>query len=162
MATNFDDPIEKEGFVLSSLDLEPKLSLMLVQAGVFAANYLVVRHLFVAPFLALRGAREKETEGAKEEAKSFLLEGKKVEQDIDARMQAAFNSAKEIRAKAQKRAHQEYDRVVAEARKRSEEHLKQVSSEIELALKQERQKVGKESALLSSFLSSLLFPKEKA
>ena len=135
---------------------------MLVQAGVFAANYLVVKHLLVSPYLELKKARENETEGAKKEADLLVLEASKIEDEIASRMKVAFESAKDIRSRAQKKAKQDYEKIVGEAKKRSDEHLMQVTSEIDLALKQERQKMAKESSLLSSFLSSLLVPKEKA
>ena len=147
---------------MSSLDLQPNLRLMVIQAGVFATNFFVVKHLFISPYLALKGARKKETEGAGEEAKAFALNADKLEKKIDLRLRKAFESAKASRQKAEEKAQQEYEKVVSEGKKRSYEHILQVRRDIELALKQERQKLSVESSLLSGFLSSLLVPKEKA
>lgn len=147
---------------MSSLDLQPNLRLMMIQAGVFATNFFVVKHLFISPYLALRNARKKETEGASEEAKAFVLKADELETKIDLRLRKAFESAKTSRQKAEEKAEQEYEKIVSEGKKRSHEHISQVRNEIELALKQERQKLAAESSLLSSFLSSLLVPKGKA
>lgn len=145
---------------MASLNLQPDVRLMIVQAGVFVTNYLIVKHFFVSPYLALRKARSEETEGASSRASSFLKEADALEASIEASMSKAFESAKDLREKAAKKAQQEYSKLVAEARKRADEHVAQVTREVQLALKQERQKITSESSLLSGFLSSLLIPKE--
>ena len=146
---------------MSSLDLQPNLRLMMIQAGVFATNFFVVKHFFISPYMALKRARQKETEGAGEEAQAFTLKADELEKNIDLRLRRAFESAKAARQKAEEKAEQEHAKIVAQGKKRSHEHIAQVRKEIELALKQERQKLAAESSLLAGFLSSLLVPKEK-
>lgn len=145
---------------MASLDLQPDLRLMLVQAGVFATNLFVVKYFFISPYLALKNARSRQTEGAQKQAQTFSDEGDSIEKEIDKRLKEAFESAKTTRKIIQQKADQEYKSIVDQARKRADEHVLQVGTEIQLALKQERKKLASESPLLTGFLYSLLFGKD--
>jgi len=146
---------------VASLDLQPDVRLMLIQGGVFVANFFIVKHFLVSPYLALRKARREETEGASSQAHSFQKDADELEKKIEASLLVAFDAAKIIREKAAKKAQQEYGKIISDAKKRSDEHTAQVIKEIHLALKQERQKIASEASLLSGFLSSRLMFKEE-
>jgi F0F1-type ATP synthase membrane subunit b/b' len=146
---------------VASLDLQPDIRLMLIQGGVFVANFFIVKHFLVSPYLALKKARAEETEGASSQAHSFLKEADELEKRIEASLMTAFDGAKIVREKAAKKAQQDCKKIISEAKKRSDEHVTQVTKEIHLALKQERQKIASEASLLSGFLSSCLIPKEE-
>ncbi len=141
---------------MASLDLRPDLNLMLVQAAVFATNLYVVNRFFVAPYLRLKDARAKETDGVKEKALRFEKEASSLERDINQRLKETLLEAAEIRAKIKEKAEQEHTSVILQARKASEIEVEKVFAQVEENLKLSRAQLAKEAAGLVSFVCSSL------
>lgn len=133
---------------MASLDLNPDINLMLVQAAVFASNLYVVNRFLVKPYLKLQEARSKETQGVKSMAREFEKESSSLERDINNKLKDVLEEASQIRANIQRKAEQDYNDLVAKARKVSEEEVAKVLSQIQTSVSEARKQLAKESEQL--------------
>ena len=68
---------------MSSLNLTPNPSILLVQLGLFLANLFVIKKLILQPYLALRARREAMTTGNAGEAQKLAHEASEKAKQID-------------------------------------------------------------------------------
>ena len=129
---------------------------MLVQAAVFATNLAVVKRYFVDPYLRLRDARAKETEGVQEKASLFNHESSSLERDINERLKTVLEEAGEIRAAIQKQAQKDYDSLVAKARSASEAEVEKVLAQVDESVAVARKQLSLESSKLVPLVCSAL------
>ena len=69
---------------MSSLNLVPNLNVMAVQAGIFVANFLLLRNLLLEPYLKVYDKRQNLTVGSKAEAKELVAKNESAIQQIQA------------------------------------------------------------------------------
>ena len=81
----------------SSLNLNPDLAVIGVQAGIFLANMFVVKKLMLEPYLKVKAARDKSTGGNQGDASSLLDKAKEMDQQIAVKMRDAHKQAAETR-----------------------------------------------------------------
>lgn len=126
---------------MASLNLIPNPSVLVVQAGVFLANILVVKKLFVEPYLMVRDRREQLTIGGKDEASQAFAEADRTAADIQTRLSAAMAAAKKERDSLREVATQKRQALLAEAEAQAKKHVDSVEQQIKSEMTAERAKI---------------------
>jgi len=83
----------------STLNLSPDLPVLGIQAGLFLANFFVVKKLMLDPYLALRAKREGMTSGSQDEAKVLLSKAKDMDLQVGERLKSSHKEASQTREK---------------------------------------------------------------
>ena len=141
---------------MASLDLRPDLNLVLVQTAVFVSNLYVVKRFFVSPFLKLKEARLKETEGVKEKALLFQKEANALDSAISKKLKEALSEAQELRSSIEELAEEEQKKTLLLAKEKSEEEVNKVLAQVRDNLQAGRKQLAEESSRLVPKVCSLL------
>lgn len=141
---------------MASLDLRPDLNLVLVQTAVFVSNLYVVKRFFVSPFLKLKEARLKETEGVKEKALLFQKEANALDSAINKKLKEALSEAQELRSSIEELAEEEQKKTLLLAKEKSEEEVNKVLAQVRDNLQAGRKQLAEESSRLVPKVCSLL------
>ena len=126
---------------MATLNLIPNPPVLAVQAVIFFINYLIVKKLFVAPFLKVKDRRDKLTSGNKGEATRMLAEAETLSLKINERLQATFDAAKVDREKIREAAVSKRNVLLESAEKDSRTQIEAVEVQIQRDLAQERAKI---------------------
>lgn len=126
---------------MASLELIPKVPVLVVQGAVFLANIVIVKKLLVEPYLQVKDRRDKVTVGSKDDAVRFLAEAERVSQHIAERLQTAYDAAKAEREKIRAAALAKRDTIVSAAEKEAKAHMDVMERQVRDSLDQEKQKV---------------------
>ncbi len=126
---------------MASLNLVPNPPVLAVQAVIFLTSLVVVKKLFVEPYLELRDKREKLTVGSKDQALRLLEETDRVSLDITSKLNAAITEAKQAREKIRDAAIEKRTSALSAAEGESRKFLAEVETQIKQDLAQEKAKV---------------------
>lgn len=126
---------------MASLNLIPNPPVLAVQAVIFLANVVVVKKLFVEPYLQVKDRRDKITVGSKDDAARFLAEAEQISQRLNERLQSAFDAAKAEREKIRNAAIAKRDALLAAAEAEAKTHVEAMERQISDALNREKSKV---------------------
>lgn len=134
---------------MASIELIPKLPVMAVQAGVFLANCLVVKKLFVDPYLKSRAERERQTLGSQSEATGLAAEAERIAEGISHRLETSATDNHQSREKLRTSALERRRVIVSAAETESRAYVESAAREIRADAQTERAKVpGIVSALV--------------
>ena len=131
----------REGNVMASLNLVPNPGLLLVQAGIFLANMVVVRKLMVDPYLSLKDRRQALTTGSKEEGEALLRECHQKNEALSQQIAKSRLEASAFRQQQCLEAESEAHALVAGAKKEASEYAEALRTELRENLRQESEKV---------------------
>ena len=122
------------------MNLVPNPTVLAVQAGVFLTNLVVVKKLFVEPYLSVRDRRDALTVGSKDEAQKFLAESERIALELQARIQTAAEEAKKEREKSREAAMVKRQAALAAASADAKKLIEQVEKQIQQDLTDEKAK----------------------
>lgn len=126
---------------MASLNLVPNPPVLAVQAVVFLTGLVVVKKLFVEPYLTLRDKREVLTVGSKDEAQKLLQETDRISQEITAKLNVAISDAKQAREKIRDAALTKRNAALGAAEGESKKLVQEVENQIKQDLAAEKAKV---------------------
>jgi len=126
---------------MASLELIPNPQVPVVQAGIFLANLVVVKKLWVEPYLTVRDRREKMTAGSKDDATRFLADAERLSEEINAKLKSAAGEAKSHRETIRNAALARRAQILAAAESEAKAHVDTVERQIKDELTRERSKV---------------------
>lgn len=126
---------------MASLNLVPDPELLVIQAGIFLANLVVVKKLMIDPYLRLKDKRLAMTTGGQEEAEKTLQECRQKSLDLERQVSEARTAAKVTRQEKKSEADADYQKTLAEAKKEASEYLDKLRGELSENLKGEREKI---------------------
>jgi F0F1-type ATP synthase membrane subunit b/b' len=126
---------------MASLNLVPNPPVLAVQAAIFLTGLVVVKKLFVEPYLTVRDKREKLTLGSKDEAQKLLAECDRISQDITAKLNQAVADAKQARDKVREAALAKRQTALSAAEGDSKKLVAEVENQIKQDLAAEKAKV---------------------
>ena len=126
---------------MASLELVPHPSVLAVQVGVFLANLVVVKKLWVEPYLLVKERRQKLTVGSKDEATRLLAEAEKVAEEINSKLLTAASEAKASREGVREAALQRRTQILAAADAEAKAYVGTVERQVKEELMRERGKV---------------------
>ncbi len=133
---------------MAQLNLAPEPAIVAIQIGVFLANMVIVKKLFVDPYLRMRSKREAMTSGSKADATRLLYEcdeiANKLQESIDSAAAAAASERERIKLQATKKRTE----IIHAAEAKAKAELESVASRVKEELADQRR-------LLPKFITNL-------
>jgi len=126
---------------MSSLNLSPNPTIMAITAGVFLANLLVVKKLFLEPYLKVREQRIKATFGNQAAAEQLELDNARSTDTIRNRIAQASIEARDFRESTLTTAKQQRDGLLAAASKEATEVVSAMRGDLVKELAEQRKAV---------------------
>lgn len=126
---------------MSTLNLIPVPQVLLVQAGVFAANFFIIKKLFVEPYLAVRERRDRLTIGSKGDATKALTDAEILTTKIAAALSATADAAKKDKDAIRAQALARRQTIVGAAEAESKTAVAAVEKDIQRVVATERAKI---------------------
>ena len=134
---------------MSSLNLQPSLPIIVVQAGVFLANMYAVKKLMLEPFLKVHAKRQSATAGATDVAKTLTSSNEEALATIGRRLEDASVHARGEADGILKKATREKDELLSRAEKEARELLTGVQEQVRKELEEQRRDISRVVATLS-------------
>ncbi len=134
---------------MASLNLIPDPQVLAVQVGVFLVNAVVIKKLFVEPYLRVNDRREAATIGGKDSALKMLDACETLTSEIETRLNSASDEAKRSREYTREKAQKQRTEIV----KSAETEAKSVIAEVEATIKRE---IATERAKIPQVVSALV------
>jgi F0F1-type ATP synthase membrane subunit b/b' len=140
---------------MAQLNLSPVPTVVAIQIGVFIVNMMIVKKLFLDPYMRLRAKRDALTSGSKADASRLLYEcdeiARKVQDSIDSAASVAASERERIKtAAAKKRAE-----IIHAAELKAKAEFEAVSSSINEELAEQRRLLPKVITSLTDELFAL-------
>ncbi len=126
---------------MSSLNLSPNPVIMAVTAGVFVANLIAVKKLFLEPYLKVRDQRIKATFGNQAAAEQLEVENTRATEKIRDRIATASLEARNFRDSSLATAKQKRDELLAAASKEATDVVTAMRGDLVKELAEQRQAV---------------------
>lgn len=126
---------------MSSLNLSPNPVIMAATAGVFIANLIAVKKLFLEPYLKVRDQRIKATFGNQAAAEQLEVENTRATDKIRDRIAQASLEARNFRDSSLATAKQKRDELLAAASKEATDVVTAMRGDLVKELAEQRQAV---------------------
>ena len=126
---------------MSSLNLVPNPTVMLVQTGLFLANFVVVKKLILEPYLSVYDKQQSKTVGNQAEAEALAKESIALEKQIDASIDEVKNRLSSTRESTLADIQKQRDAIVAAAEAKSSATIDAMRKEIQEVVAAERTKI---------------------
>jgi F0F1-type ATP synthase membrane subunit b/b' len=126
---------------MATLNLIPNPMVLGAQVGVFLANFVAVKKLFVEPYLSVRDRRQALTVGSQDEAAKALAKSEELTSQIERQLVAAASEAKAEREKIRDKALAKRSSLLAVAEADAKEKVAAVEREIQGEVKAETAKI---------------------
>lgn len=126
---------------MSTLNLIPNPPVLAVQAGIFLVNYVVIKKLFVEPYLSVRDKRERLTVGNKEEATKAIGKAEVLAAEINVAISNAADGAKKERDRSRAVATEKRAAIVSAAEAEARSAVESIEKQIQADLRAERLKI---------------------
>jgi F0F1-type ATP synthase membrane subunit b/b' len=144
---------------MSSLNLSPNPVIMAATAGVFLANLIVVKKLFLEPYLKVRDQRIKATFGNQAAAETLEAENTRAADKIRDRMTQASLEARNFRESSLAKAKQKRDELLAAASQEASAIVSAMRGDLVKELAEQRQAIPAIVQQLSSQFVDRLIPR---
>lgn len=126
---------------MSSLNLEPNPTIMAVQAGLFALNFVAVKKLFLDPYIRVYDKRQNLTVGSQSQTKDLVSKNESILTKIQSSFKEVNGEAAKIRESITHKASLERKDIVAKAEQEAKEIVSQINKQISQLKKEERPKI---------------------
>jgi F0F1-type ATP synthase membrane subunit b/b' len=126
---------------MSSLNLNPNPTIMIVEAGIFLLNFVAVKKLFLDPFLKVQDQRFRLTEGSQHEAEKIQKDNHSKAELIHQRLSGAANESRVQRDKTIASANGQRDEVISKASAEASSIIENMRQELSRELASERGKI---------------------
>jgi F0F1-type ATP synthase membrane subunit b/b' len=134
----------------AGFEIAPNPTVLLAQAVIFAANLVVVKKLFIAPYLRVRDERDSLTVGSKDAADKAVVEAELIGKGIDERIVAASEVARREREVLRQTALEKRQALLEAAEAEGKRTIAEMEKQIQQDLMTERQKIPAIVAELST------------
>ena len=134
---------------MSGLNLVPNPAVLVVQAGVFLANVVVVKKLFLEPYLNVYRKRQGQTVGSREETERVVAENAKLTYDIERRLEEAMLKARKEREEIIAEGETRREKLMLQAEIEAKRIIEESRSELQTNLKGESAKITEQVASLT-------------
>lgn len=126
---------------MATLELIPKVPVLIVQAGVFLANIAVVKTLFVDPYLKLQDRRDAMTIGNQVGATKILGECEAISRNITSKLEAAYSEAAAAREVVRASTIAKKTQMLKTAETEARAYVDAIEKEIQQEVAREKQKI---------------------
>ena len=126
---------------MATLELIPKVPVLIVQTGVFLANIAVVKTLFVDPYLKLQDRRDAMTIGNQEGATKILGECEAISRNVTSKLEAAYAEAAAAREVVRASTVAKKTQMLKTAETEARAYVDAIEKEIQQEVAREKQKI---------------------
>ena len=126
---------------MGSLNLVPNPTVMAVQAGLFVANFVVVKKLLLDPYLKVYDKRQTLTVGNKHEAAELVQKNEDALAEIKKKLKGANDEAVSLRNALTSEAKTKKAELIGAAEKKAKESIDDVRTKIQASMKAEMAKI---------------------
>ncbi|MES2745042.1 MAG: hypothetical protein V4655_06430 [Bdellovibrionota bacterium] len=126
---------------MSSLNLTPNPTVMIIEAGVFLANFFVVKKLLLEPYLGVSAKRKELTEGNQSQAEHLEIENQKAIQRIQSQLNTVADETRSLRDSTIQKAKVERDSLVHVASDEAARTIESMRKELSAELASERSRI---------------------
>lgn len=126
---------------MSSLNLTPNAPVMIIEAGVFLVNFLVVKKLLLEPYLGVSAKRKAQTEGNQSQAEHLEIENQKAIEGIQSRLNKVADETRSLRDQTIQKAKVERDTAVHAASDEASRTIESMRQELSKELASERSRI---------------------
>jgi len=126
---------------MSSLNLTPNPIVMVIEAGVFLAHFLVVKKLLLEPYIAVRTERNLRTEGSQNQAEHLEIENQNTAKRIQSQLMLVADESRALRDKAVLQAKLRRDQLVQAASDEANATIESMRQELKRELAAERAQI---------------------
>jgi F0F1-type ATP synthase membrane subunit b/b' len=126
---------------MATLELIPKVPVLIVQTGVFLANIVVVKKLFVDPYLKLQDRRDAMTIGNQEGATKILSECESITRNVTSKLEDAYAEAAAAREVVRGNTIAKKTQILKAAETEARTYVAAIEKEIQLEVAREKQKI---------------------
>ena len=130
---------------MSSLNLTPNPTVMVIEAGVFLVNFLVVKKLLLEPYLRVSAQRKQLTEGSQSQAEHLEIENQKAAQKIQSQLNLVADESRALR-----------DQIVQNAKITRDQLVNSASTEASKVIEGLRQELCRELASERELIPTLV------
>lgn len=123
---------------MSSLNLTPNPTVMVIEAGVFLVNFLVVKKLLLEPYLAVNAQRKQLTEGNQNQAEHLEIENQQSAQKIKSQLGLVADESRALREQAVQKAKSKRDSIVNSASEQASKTIESMRQELSRELASEQ------------------------
>ncbi len=143
---------------MSSLNLVPNPTIMVIQAGLFLANFFVVKKFLLEPYLKVHSERVKLTEGSQQQAEHLQQESSQAVDRIHARLQEVGVETRSLREQTIATARIKRDDLVSRATEEANRVVASMRQELSRELEEQRRLVPDLVRSLSQQLVDKIVP----
>lgn len=126
---------------MSSLQLVPNPTVIAVQAGVFMANFVIVKKLYLDPYLRVSGKREALTEGSQEESAEIERQNAQTSANMEAQLRELNEMTHKHRQSLNSEADDKSSKILALAEKEAQQIIADVQEQIKAAVAKESENI---------------------
>jgi F0F1-type ATP synthase membrane subunit b/b' len=126
---------------MATLELIPKVPVLIVQTGVFLANIVVVKKLFVDPYLKLQDRRDAMTIGNQEGATKILAECETITRNVTTKLEAAYAEAAAAREVVRASTLTKKTEMLKAAEAEARAYVEAIEKDIQQEVAREKQKI---------------------
>jgi len=126
---------------MATLELIPKVPVLIVQTGVFLANIVVVKKLFVDPYLKLQDRRDAMTVGNQEGAAKILSECESITRNVTAKLETAYTELALVREQVRNSTLKKKTEILKLAETEARSYVEAIEKEIQEEVAREKQKI---------------------
>jgi F0F1-type ATP synthase membrane subunit b/b' len=126
---------------MATLELIPKVPVLIVQTGVFLANIVVVKKLFVDPYLKLQDRRDAMTIGNQEGATKILSECEQITRSVTTKLESAYAEAAARREVVRATTLAKKTEMLRTAETEARAYVEAIEKDIQQEVAREKQKI---------------------
>lgn len=126
---------------MSSLNLTPNPTVMIIEAGVFLVNLWVVKKLLLEPYLGVSAKRKQLTEGSQSLAENLEIENQKAIQKIQSQLNQVVDETRSLRDQTIQKAKIDRDTLVHGASDDASRTIESMRQELSRELASERTRI---------------------
>ncbi len=130
-----------KALAMAELHITPNPIVIAAQAGIFLANFVVVKKLILNPYLKVRDLRDKLTLGNREEAAATLGKCDSIAKQIEEKLVASSSDAKKLRDDIRTKATAESSDFLAAAEKDARSVIDAVQKDVAAEVTSEKAKI---------------------
>lgn len=126
---------------MSSLNLVPNPTVIVVQTAIFIGNFVAIKKLFLDPYLKVSNKRESLTEGSDENTKAINERNAQLVQQMQQAHESVNNEGAQYRRGKLEGAKKRSEEIVGNAEQYAKTTIDQMHSGVTKALAEERAKI---------------------
>lgn len=126
---------------MSSLNLTPNPTVMVIEAGVFLVNFWVVKKLLLEPYLGVSAKRKQFTEGNQNQAEHLEKENLQSAQNIQSQLGLVADESRALRDQTVQEAKSKRDQIVNSASEEASKTVEAMRQELSRELTSEQARI---------------------